>query len=200
MNQSCLLLLCLATGLSSAATFASTGSVWKGKGPRSSMYSDAIAGAVGDIVTIVVQEQAQISASKSSSTDKSSTVADQIEKLIHASQGELPGLAWQSASDFSGGGEISNSQSAQSRMSVLVVDVLPNGNLVIEGMRKVTMANEVNYAVLRGFIRPNDINGDNTILSTQIADAHIEYVAEGTLTEAQRMGWFNRLYSFLNPF
>jgi len=164
------------------------------------MYSDKIAAGVGDIVTVVVQERAEISASKSSSTNKSSSVADQIQRLIHASSGELPGLGWESANDFEGGGEISNSQSAQSRLSVVVVGRLPNGNLIIEGMRKVTMANEVNYAVLRGYIRPMDIRSDNSILSSQIADAEIEFVAEGSLTEAQRQGWLNRLYSFLNPF
>lgn len=189
-----LILLC------STSLMASNGSLWKSKGVRGSMYSDKIAAGVGDIVTIVVQEQAQISASKSSSTSKESSLSDQLELLIQASTGELPGMAWNSASEFSGSGQISNTQSAQSRMSVIVIDRLPNGNLIIEGMRKVTMANEVNYAVLRGYIRPMDIRADNSILSSQVADAQIEYVAEGTLTEAQRQGWLNRLYSFLNPF
>ncbi len=178
------------------------GSLWDQDRVRGSMYSDKIATDVGDIVTIVVQERAEISASKSSSTDKSSQVADQISKLINAIEidGETPGLDWESASDFEGSGEISNSQSAESRLSVVVIDRLPNGNLVIEGMRKVTMANEVNFAVLRGFIRPTDVRADNTILSSRVADAQIDFVAEGALTEAQRQGWLNRLYSFINPF
>ncbi|MEX0322949.1 MAG: flagellar basal body L-ring protein FlgH [Puniceicoccaceae bacterium] len=179
---------------------ASNGSVWGKKGARASMYADNIAGDIGDIVTIVVQESASISASKSSSTSKESSLSNQIERLIHSSTGELPGLKWSGSNDFEGSGEISNSQSAQSRMSVVVIDKLPNGNLVIEGMRKVTMADEINYAVLRGYIRAEDIRADNSILSTHIADAQIEYVAEGTLTEAQRKGWLNRIYSFLSPF
>lgn len=193
----------LSIGAAAGLTYADgEGSLWDQDGVRGSMYSDKIATDVGDIVTIVVQERAEISASKSSSTDKSSQVADQISKLINAIEidGETPGLDWGSASDFEGSGEISNSQSAESRLSVVVIDRLPNGNLVIEGMRKVTMANEVNFAVLRGFIRPTDIRADNTIPSSRVADAQIDFVAEGALTEAQRQGWLNRLYSFINPF
>lgn len=178
------------------------GSLWNQRGVRGSMYTDKVAAGVGDIVTIVVQEQSQISASKSSSTEKTSAVADQLRQLIETVtvNGATPGVDWESGNSFEGGGEIENTQSAQSQLSVMVVDRLPNGNLVIEGMRKVTMANEVNYAVLRGYIRPTDIRADNSILSSRVADAQIEFVAEGALTEAQRQGWLNRLYSFLNPF
>lgn len=181
---------------------AGTGSLWNHRGVGGSMYTDKVAANVGDIVTIVVQEQSQISASKSSSTEKSSAVADQLRQIVEAVtvDGVTPGMDWESSKGFEGGGEIANSQSAQSQLSVMVVDRLPNGNLVIEGMRKVTMANEINYAVLRGYIRPTDIRSDNSILSSRVADAQIEFVAEGALTEAQRQGWLNRVYSFLNPF
>lgn len=194
--------LILMTTLCAVATplMATTGSLWQNRGANASMYSDRKAANIGDIVTIVVQERAAISASKSSSTNKSSAVADAINRLIHTASGEMPALNWESANDFEGGGEISNTQQAESQLSVVVVDRLPNGNLVIEGMRKVVMANEVNYAVLRGYIRPSDIAADNTVLSSRVADAQIEFVAEGALTEAQRQGWMTRLYSFLNPF
>lgn len=177
-----------------------TGSLWQTKGSPASMFSDRKGAAIGDIVTVVVQESSSISASKSTSTEKTSDVLDLISKIVQTPTGELPGNTWSSSSAFEGGGEISNTQSASSSLSVVVIDRLPNGNLVIEGMRKVIMADEVNYAVLRGYIRPDDISSDNTILSSRIADAQIEFVAEGALTEAQRRGWLTRIYSFLNPF
>jgi flagellar L-ring protein precursor FlgH len=167
------------------------------------MFADKTATQVGDIVTIIVQESAQVSASKSSSTNKTSAISDQIAQLLNMSTATvagLPGFGWDSSSDFAGGGAISNTQSAQSQLSVSVIDRMPNGNLVIEGMRRVTMANEINYAVIRGYIRPLDISSDNTILSSRIADAQVDFVAEGTLTEAQREGWLNRFQSYVNPF
>lgn len=176
------------------------GSLWQGQAARSNMFADKTATAVGDIVTVIVQENATISASKSSSTKKDSAVSDAINKLLRTDVANLPGFDWTSAGTFAGGGDISNTQSAASQLSVTVIDRMPNGNLVIEGMRRVTMADEINYAVIRGYIRPKDITADNTILSSRIADAQVDFVAEGTLTEAQRQGWLNRFHSYVNPF
>lgn len=178
-------------------------SLWKKADQPGSMFADSRARSIGDIVTIVVQESATISATKSATTNKSSEVADAVQQILKAGSGATTGFpsnAWNNNSDFSGGGSVSDSQSAQSQLSVIVVDRLPNGNLAIEGMRRVTMANEINYAVIRGFIRPQDVREDNTILSSRIADAQVDFIAEGSLTEAQRKGWLNRFQSIINPF
>jgi len=178
-------------------------SIWLKASQPTSMFVDSRARSVGDIVTIVVQETASISASKSASTNKSSSVADMITNIFNTTTTATTGFpvnTWDNESDFSGGGTVSDTQSARSQLSVVVVDRLPNGNLAIEGMRRVTMANEINYAVLRGYIRPQDIREDNTILSSRVADAQVDFIAEGSLTEAQRKGWLNRVQSFLNPF
>lgn len=189
-----------------------TGSVWRNKGGPAGMYSDRKAVGVGDIVTVIIQESASVSSSKSSTTQKSSSTEDALLKLLYSAAafgekgpplskgGELPGLEWSSKRSFAGGGTLQDQSSVQSRLSVVVIDRLPNGNLVIEGMRSVAMANEKNYIVLRGQIRPSDILADNSVLSSRIADAKIEMIAEGSLTESQRQGWLNRLYSWLNPF
>lgn len=178
-------------------------SIWLKSSRPDGMFADDRARGIGDIVTIVVQESASISASKSSSTNKSSEVADAISKVLRTSTGAstgFPSSEWTNSSGFSGGGSVSDTQSAQSQLSVMVVDRLPNGTLAIEGMRRITMANEINYAVIRGFIRPSDVRVDNTILSSRIADAQVDFIAEGSLTEAQRKGWLNRLQSYVNPF
>ena len=81
-----------------------------------------------------------------------------------------------------------------------MIDRQPSGNLIIEGVRRMILNNETNYVILRGIIRPVDVGSDNTILSNRIADAEVQLIAEGSLTEAQRKGWLNRAYDWVNPF
>lgn len=182
-------------------------SLWRDQSHAARMFADPKAFNVGDIVTVIIQESATISASKSSSTDKSSSVNANLVELLYASSGflrgdnaELPGAEWSSSDTFSGGGSLSDVQSAQTQLSAVVTDRQPNGNLVIEGVRRTVLNNETNFVVLRGIIRPRDIASDNTILSSRIADAEVQLVAEGSMTEAQRKGWLNRMYDWVNPF
>lgn len=182
-------------------------SLWNDKSPGARMFSDLKARFVGDIVTVVIQESASISATKASSTDKSSSVSAQLSELLYESSdflrgdnNELPGVGWTSGDTFSGGGSISDEQSATTQLSAVVIDRQPNGNLIIEGVRRTILNNETNFVVLRGVIRPVDISSSNTILSNRIADAEVQLIAEGSLTEAQRKGWLNRAYDWVNPF
>ena len=71
---------------------------------------------------------------------------------------------------------------------------------MIEGVRIVTFSGETQYVVLHGLVRPDDIASDNTIQSSNIADARVEFVAEGALTDAQKRGWLSKLYEKLRPF
>ena len=87
-----------------------------------------------------------------------------------------------------------------SRAAVLVTDVLPNGNFVIEGVREVTFSGETQYIVLHGLIRPDDIGSDDTISSTNIADARVDVVNKGAISDAQQLGWFSKLYEKLRLF
>ena len=104
------------------------------------------------------------------------------------------------SNDYSGGGEVKNSQTIATRAAVQIIDVLPNGNLVFEGLRETTFSKERQFASLRGVVRAYDIQPDNTVLSSNIADARIEIISEGTLTDAQKKGWLLRLNDKINPF
>ncbi|MGB8169835.1 MAG: flagellar basal body L-ring protein FlgH, partial [Chthoniobacteraceae bacterium] len=84
--------------------------------------------------------------------------------------------------------------------AVQIIDVLPNGNLVFEGIRQISFSKERQFASLRGVIRPYDIQQDNTVISSNVADARIDIVAEGVLTDAQKKGWLLRLNDKLSPF
>lgn len=183
-------------------------SLWTASaGPRG-MFADRKASRSGDILTIVVIESVAATNTQSKSATRKSTIEDAVSQFMFSvaasklgtHNGELPATNITGKGDYSGGGQTVNNQSLSSRAAVLVTDVMPNGNLVIEGMRVVTFSGETQYVVLHGIVRPDDIAADNTILSSNIADARVEFVAEGALTDAQKRGWLSKLYEKLRPF
>ena len=209
--------------LTSLPAFA--GSLWKeGVTDERGMFSDKRAKRVGDIVTVVVQETATLSNSLRLKTDKESKAGDEgaVSNLINQFLGNLPNKLFKKdiqkgapenfvipslpslpvtgSNDYTGGGELKNSQTIATRCAVQIIDVLPNGNLVIEGIRQISFSKERQFASLRGVIRPYDVQPDNTVLSTNVADARIDIVAEGVLTDAQKKGWLLRLNDKINPF
>lgn len=188
---------------------ASAGSLWTKKGANeASMVADMRAQAVGDILTVVVQETASAQSSRRTKTDKSANMSAEIEKFFYSPEGSdflthngvMPGMELGGSNDFTGGGQISNSQSIVAQAAVTVIDLLPNGNLVIEGSRLVSFSGEKQYAVLRGVVRPQDIANGNSILSSNIADARVEFISQGAISESQKRGWWTRFYDAVNPF
>jgi len=178
-------------------------SLWPsaGQGPQTSMFADRKAASVGDILTIVVSESVAASNSQSTKSSRDASISDAVSNFIYPTgnvslkqKGVLPSLALTGKASNSGGGDISNNQSLSARAAVLVSDVLPNGNLVIEGLRVVTFSGETQYVVLHGLVRANDIAPDNNI-----AEARLEFYTEGQLTDAQKRGWFSKLYEKLRP-
>lgn len=178
-------------------------SLWPASGSAKSMFSDRKAAARGDILTIVVAESAVAQSSQNKKSNRESTLEDSISRFIYSGtglhKGELPGMNGAGKSSYSGGGDVSNSQSLSARAAVQVSDVLPNGNLVIEGVRVVSFSGETQYVVLRGIVRQDDIGRDNSVISTNIADARVEFYAEGALTDAQKRGWLAKIYERLRP-
>lgn len=182
---------------------AQAASLWSSSQSSRSMFADRKAAAKGDILTIVVAESAVAQTSQSKSSNRESSLEDAVSRFIFPKlgthKGNLPGMSAAGSASYSGGGDVSNSQSISSRAAVQVTDVLPNGNLVIEGVRVVTFSGETQYVVLRGIVRTDDIARDNSVVSTNIADARVEFHAEGSLTEAQKRGWLAKVYEKLRP-
>jgi flagellar L-ring protein precursor FlgH len=184
-------------------------SVWPASGQGSrSIFADRKAMSSGDILTIVIAESAIAQSSQSKKSERESSLDDAVQRFLFSTaastfgthHGELPATQNSGKSSYSGGGAVNNSQSLSARAAVVVTDVLPNGNFVIEGVRIVRFAGETQYVVLHGLVRPDDIARDNTILSTNIADARVEFYAEGALTDAQKRGWLSKVYEKLRPF
>jgi len=100
----------------------------------------------------------------------------------------------------SGSGTTSRTESMTAYITVRVMEVMPNGNLFIQGARDVRVNNETQHIILSGTIRPADISPDNTIISSYIGDASIEYTGSGALSDKQRPGWMTRFVDLVWPF
>jgi flagellar L-ring protein precursor FlgH len=184
-------------------------SLWlAASGAERSMFADRRAQRPGDILTIVVQESATASNTQKTRASKNTALQGAIERFLFSPaasgfgshNGELPSSAFSGSNEFSASGEIANRNSLTTRAAVLVVDVQPNGNLVLEGVRVVTFGGETTYAVLTGVVRPDDITSANTVSSTAVANARVEFITEGSLTASQRKGWLTKVYETLRPF
>jgi len=173
-----------------------------------SMYADHKASRTGDILTVVISESVAQQSSQSTKSNKESTIDAGISQFIYPPAlsglathgGVLPATKLAAKNDFAGGGQISNTQSLSGRAAVLVTDVLPNGNLVIEGVRVITFSGETQYVVLHGLVRADDVTSANTVDSTNVADVRLEFISEGALTDAQKRGWLTKIYDTLRPY
>jgi flagellar L-ring protein precursor FlgH len=186
----------------------SADSLWMEETARP-MFADKRASNVGDLLTVVVQENNSASKDKNTKTSKTSSMDAAIATFLYSSaaaggfmtkNGQMPALKYNYKNDFEGGGSINNSESILARIGVRVVDVLPNRNLVIEGTRETAFSGEQQTIVLRGVVNPDNITSGNTVLSQNIADATIKFVSKGALSDSQRKGWFNKIWDKLSPF
>ncbi|TPQ29858.1 flagellar basal body L-ring protein FlgH, partial [Cupriavidus pinatubonensis] len=85
-------------------------------------------------------------------------------------------------------------------ITVTVLEVLANGNLVVSGEKQLAINQGAEFIRFSGVVNPRTITGDNGVLSTQVADARIEYTAKGYIDEAQNMGWLQRFFLNVSPF
>lgn len=164
-----------------------------------SLYSDVKARRVGDIISVRLQENTNASKSAGSSSSKESTV--DLNPIIGMGGNairigkEAIQLGVDGASDFSGDAQASQSNSLQGSISVTVVEVLPNQNLIIRGEKWLTLNNGDEYIRLTGVIRPADVTPTNEIQSTKIANARIQYSGTGSFARAQEKGWLTQFFS-----
>lgn len=184
-------------------------SLWRSTN-ATTFFGDPRAAAVGDILTvnIAISDSAQVSnqttRSRTSAEDSdltnifggeaalSSFFNDAIDPASVASFG--------SASSTQGAGSVNRSESVTMTAAAIVVDVLWNGNLVINGRQEVRINNEVRELLISGIVRPQDIAADNTIDHQQIAEARISYGGRGHISDMQRPPVGQELYNLLWPF
>lgn len=180
-----------------------------------SLFEDYRARRVGDILTVRLEEQTD--AEKETETTVSKTNSSGINNPTifgTTPQFDLPSglplantqdnnlaFGFGSVTDFEGEGESDQNNKLSGNISVSVVEVLPNGNMVIRGEKVITINQGNEYIRLSGMISPRDIEADNSISSVRIADAQIAYVGDGPTNDANVMGWLSRFFaSALMPF
>jgi len=170
-----------------------------------SLFEDMKAHRVGDILTIQLVEKTNASKKASTSTNKEQNI-DMASPTILGAGVSYNGVDPLSNSasakrDFTGDGASSQSNALTGSITVTVAQVLPNGNLVIRGEKVLTLNQGDEFIRLSGIVRPADIRSDNSVLSTQIANADIVYGGRGTLADSNQMGWLARFFnSSLWPF
>ncbi|MFC3095095.1 flagellar basal body L-ring protein FlgH [Alteromonas sediminis] len=163
-----------------------------------SLYSDVTARRVGDIITVQLRENTNATKSANTTTSKESTIElAPITGLGNAPVnlgGDSIQLNVDSSNDFSGDAQSNQSNSLTGNISVTVVEVLPNQNLVIRGEKWLTLNKGDEYIRLTGIIRPADVSPANIIESTKIANARIQYSGTGRFARAQEKGWLMRFF------
>jgi flagellar L-ring protein FlgH len=187
----------------------SDGSLWHDHGDVGELFINPKARRVGDIVTIKIVENSSATNKASTSTDRKSTMAAgltglfNMEKRFPADQpffNPFSSVGGSIDNKFEGTGATQRSGALTAYMTARVVEVMPNGNLSIEGNREVRVNAENQMITVTGVIRPRDISADNVIQSTYIADARIAYSGTGVLNERQRPGWLTRIFDKVWPF
>jgi len=188
------------------------GAIWPGDTSENLLFQDNKARKVGDIVTVTINETATSSQSATTNTSKNTSMDMRATSLLGlpTSLGvqNFLGLGNQfdptvnaSVSNSNqGNGTVTRNGSLTGNISAIITEILPSGNFRIEGRRSVTVNYEEQILVLRGIIRPQDINFDNTILSVWIADASISLTGEGVVDDEQRKGWLAKILSKVWPF
>jgi len=206
--KSCLLI----AGFAFANT-TSADSLWK-PGISRNQATDKTASLVGDLLTVVVFEKSVINKSAKSETKKESADDAKIESFLFGTaagsadgssqllkhKGAYPAMKFSLSNSFKGEGSVANSDDISATFTVRVIDVLPNGNLIIEGMRRTAYTGEIQDIILRGAVRKIDITGQNKVNSNQVADLSLRYINTGEITDGQRKGWFKKFWDSVSPF
>jgi flagellar L-ring protein precursor FlgH len=169
-------------------------------------YADRKALRVGDIITVSVVENAR--ANNTADTDLSRTSSldaslshffgkEKFLKLFKLGDDLIKSTADNS---HKGAGSTTREGQLTATITAIVREVLPNGNLVIQGTRAVVVNHEEQYIMITGVVRPLDVSRDNVVLSTQVADANIAIGGLGVVADKQRSGWGTWIFDFVWPF
>lgn len=183
------------------------GSLWTTG--RGSLFVDNRASTVGDIVTVIIREQASASKEATTSTGRSTSASADITSLfglesnianLNSNIDPANLISAGYTNDFKGRGTTTREEDLTATITTQVIEVLPNGNMRISGSKSVMVNHEKQLINLSGIIRQQDITPNNEIDSRYILDANIMYSGKGVIDDKQRPGWFIRLYDVISPF
>ena len=173
------------------------------------MFTDIKARDVGDVITILIVESTSATETSKVDTKKDHNLDFALTylfglggKLFGKTEGEedLTRVAAKGSNEFGGSAQSTNSGKLTAQLSATVKEVLPNGNLLIEGKRAIYYNKEKKNIVLSGIIRPQDVTTENTVLSSYIADASITFEGKGLVTDQSQPGFLSQLFNIIPIF
>jgi flagellar L-ring protein precursor FlgH len=185
----------------------SEGSLWT-DGSSRGLFADSRAMQVGDLVTIRVSEKPSGSLSAKTNTSRDSSIDAGITNFlgIMETYGKNHSLdpdhlfKANIENEFKGDGSNSRDGELDAYITARVIQVLSNGNLRILGRQEIQVNTETQHITVSGIVRPEDINTNNEVQSTYIADARIEYSGQGSIADKQKPGWLMRALDHVWPF
>jgi flagellar L-ring protein precursor FlgH len=177
------------------------GSIYQ-QGRSFALFQSRSAQQVGDIITVLLDERTQANKKANTNVSKETDLSVSPNLLLgRTNLGNDLGVATNQSNDFKGAGSSDQSNNLSGSITCVVVDMLPNGYLLIQGQKKLTLNRGDEYITISGVVRPDDIANDNTVPSKRVANAQIAYTGKGELADANQMGWLTRFfYSVLWPF
>ncbi|NYT68204.1 flagellar basal body L-ring protein FlgH [Pusillimonas noertemannii] len=158
---------------------------------------------VGDIVTVIIQERTNAAKNVATASNRSGSASLGLELVPDFFP---PGLGPQQSFDMNGGNAAEGTGSSRAdntfngTLTTTVIGVLPNGNLQIAGEKQIAINRGSEHIRFSGVVDPRSITGSNTVSSTQVADARIEFRSKGRMDEVQTMGWLQRFFLNISPF
>ena len=173
------------------------------------LFEDHNASRVGDILVIKIDEKDVASHQADTQLNKSDATTYGMPAavgLLAAITAKYPGvdpaklLATTSDQKFTGAGQVKREGTVTATLPVRVVQILPSGDLFVEGTKVVMVGEEEHHIYVSGIVRRVDIADDDSVPSSRIADAEIEYTGRGDISDTQRRGWLSRTLSKLWPF
>ncbi|MBL8485915.1 MAG: flagellar basal body L-ring protein FlgH [Rhodocyclaceae bacterium] len=166
------------------------------------LFEDRRARFIGDTITINITEKTQASKKSDTKAERTHSVDATIPTLVGVPFKGTQGLtvSADNSNIFAGKGENSSTNDFVSTITVTVIEVFPNGNLLVSGEKQIGLKEGEEFIRFSGVVNPNNITGANTVSSTQVADARIEYKANGFVDSAQVMGWLGRFFLSFLPF
>jgi flagellar L-ring protein FlgH len=181
----------------------SEGSLWTGNGYRSNIFRDSKARYIDDVVTIRVSETTQAVATADAKNARATSASAGFDNLLGIEKAitRLPTMvSGNSDSSFEGTGSTSRETTLQTSLTARVIDVLPNGYLVVEGMREIRVNNENQSVFLTGVVRPEDVNANNMVLSSAVAQMSVRVQGKGVVSQPIKPGWLFKILNGILPF
>lgn len=178
-------------------------SLWARSRTKPTLIRNLKAQKVGDLLTIVIDEQAQASTSAQTDAKRDNKIdMSGALKLGTSTTAQKAGMSTQvgNKNEFKGEGKTDRSGRFQTIVQSVVENLMPNGTLFVRGHKMIVINHEEQEVEISGFVRPDDIRINNTVLSSLMADAQIKYVGRGVVSDKQHTGWGTRLLDAIWPF